>query len=101
MGLLSENEIDCLVHRLESGCLEEVLDLYPAALVQQQVEAIQKFITKQKMLPPPMSSLDREIFDDCVSGSTYFASIEFPDWAVDFENKISIHIGRKVRFPRW
>ncbi len=111
--MLNDEQVDMLVHRLEvpdaiCDTLESDWELTMAAC-----DRMRKYILNHRCLPDPeaLTQLDKDILQDAVEGSTWFAAIyaqgtkhKVLKAIVDVqhvEKLVGKLVGRKVTCPRW
>ncbi len=78
---LTPNQKEILMHRLESGCIEDCFaDTEELKVTYEQAESAVALVTlkvKQGNLNPLLlSDVEKLVLEDCLTGSTFFGSCE-------------------------
>ena len=75
---LTKTQIDILRHRIESGCIPEVLaesDICTVELADDAVMEVRRMLDAGGF-DDQLSAIELEVIADCLDGSTYFANID-------------------------
>lgn len=109
---LTNTEWEIIAHRLESGCIPEVLaEDFDEDVV---ADACDKILIRSNKLRSRFFHVDTDLFcailAECVEGSTYLASHDgsvsgqkyaaIEKCCIALADKVSSFIGRKVKYPQ-
>lgn len=76
---LTPTEREILMHRLESGCIADVLfesDVAPLDEAENAVHRVTNFVKESALPLEDFTRLELEVVEDCLDGSTYFADYD-------------------------
>jgi len=77
--ILTPTEREILMHRLDSGCVADVLfesDLAPLDEAENAVHRVTNFVKARTLPLEDLTTLELAVVEDCLDGCTYFADCD-------------------------